>query len=309
VRFTEVSSVGGETVANRWSSAINPASAAWNHVPAEHHLVLTPYYSLVMFDQGTRLHIFGESVTWDLGEWGTIQPTLSQIRSNHEPSKQGLEFGYRVDTAQVQWAKRWDKLALGVNVNLARAEVVQQGSVQGAQVYAQGDAESYRLRLGGLYAPADRWLLGLAVEYGFQPYRSTQAMTIPLPPPAPPMENGSRHTGMQQQYIVRPGVSYEYAPNSTVYLDYQLGIFNNQTGALEDSCFSMGVDHQLAQWLFLRAGTGVDCLGNMSWSVGTSVHFATWGSLNLGYKYDSLPELRQEFGRAQVIQATFIVRF
>ena len=130
VRFTEVSSVGGETVANRWSSAINPASADWNKVPAEHGLVITPYYSLVMFDNSTRLHIIGESFTLNLGDWGTIQPTVSQIRSNHEPSNQGMEFGYRVDTIQVQYAKRWDKLALGLDLNVARAEVVQQGQGQ-----------------------------------------------------------------------------------------------------------------------------------------------------------------------------------
>ncbi len=308
VRFTEVSSIGGATVANRWSSAINPASADWNHLPGN-GLVITPYYSLVMFDSTTRLHIIGESFTWDMGEWGTIQPTVSQIRSNHEPNNQGMEFGYSVDTAQVQWAKRFDKLALGIDVNVARAEVVQRGTVAGRQIYADGNAESYRLRLGGLYAPCDKWLLGLIVEYGAQPYRSLTVVTVPLPNPYPPMVINTRDTGTQQQFLARPGVSYEYAENSSVYADYELGIYQNKNGTLHDSRVSLGIDHQLFPFLFVRAGTGVDFLGNASWTAGLSMHFAKWGSFDLGYQYDPLPEIRPEFGRAQVIQATFIVRF
>jgi hypothetical protein len=342
VRFTEVSSVGGETVANRWSSAINPASVNWNHIPADHGLAITPYYSLVMFDNNTRLHIFGESFTLDLGDWGAIQPTVSQIRSNHEPSNQGMEFGYHVDTIQVQWAKRWDKFSLGIDLNVAWAEVVQQGNIPMAaprttqpsitsigagqqlpHLYAKGDAESYRFRFGALYEPADHWLLGLIGEYGFQPYRSRREISMPtgLPPSeaagtlapagagADPGVLTTRDSGIQEQVIVRPGVSYEYMPNSTVYLDYEFGLFHNKTGSLDDNRFSVGIDHQLFPWLYLRAGGGVDFLGNISWTAGTSVHFSKWGSFDLGYQYDILPELHREFGRAQVIQATFIVRF
>jgi hypothetical protein len=337
VRFTEVSSVGGETVANRWSSAINPASTDWNKVPAEHGLVITPYYSLVMFDNSTRLHIIGESFTLNLGDWGTIQPTVSQIRSNHEPSNQGMEFGYRVDTIQVQWGKRWGKLALGLDLNVARAEVVQQGDItviappvsqpagglagEGQQfphVKAKGNAESYRFRAGVLYEPAEHWLLGLIGEYGFQPYRSTREISMPAPPTPPEGEEGAqpaggipamRDTGIQEQVIVRPGVSYEYMTNSTVYLDYEFGLYHNKTGTLDDNRVSVGIDHALFPWLYLRAGAGIDFLGNASWTAGTSVHFSKWGSFDLGYQYDALPEIRREFGRAQVVQATFIVRF
>ena len=82
VRFTEVSAAGGETVANRWSSAINPASAGWMDVPAKHGVIVAPYCSHIPFQEGTSLNLFGESLTWDTGKWGTFQPTLSQMRSN-----------------------------------------------------------------------------------------------------------------------------------------------------------------------------------------------------------------------------------
>ena len=67
IRFTEVSTMGGETAANRYSSAINPAALDWVDLPCEHGVVIAPYYSQIRFDQGTKLHITGESLTLDMG--------------------------------------------------------------------------------------------------------------------------------------------------------------------------------------------------------------------------------------------------
>ena len=309
VRFTEVSTVGGETVANRWSSAINPASAGWMRLPCEHGLLLAPYYSQIMFDEGARLDVYGESLTWDTGAWGTVQPTFSQVRSRNATTRQGLDFDYTVDSFQVQWAKRVNDWALGTNFNFAQAEILQDGTVGPAQVHAVGNAESYRFRFGGLYEPAEHWLTGLVFEYGFQPYRSRTVTTIPLPPPLPPIVQTLRDDGTQHQFIVRPGVSYEYAPFSTVFLDYQYGCFVNKHGSLDDGRVTVGVDHQVYRWLFVRGSAGVDRLGNASWTAGASMHFAKWGSLDVGYQYDPLPELRPEFGRSHVVQITFSVRF
>jgi hypothetical protein len=309
MRFTEVSTIGGETVANRWSSAINPASADWNRLPCEHGVVIAPYYSQIMFDNGMRLHVTGESLTWQTGPYGTIQPTFSQVRSNRETTRQGLAFDYNVDSFQVQWAKRVDNWALGANFNFAKAEIIQDGQIGPAHVNAKGDAESYRFRFGGLYELAPKWLAGAIFEYGFQPYRSQNATKIPLPPPYPPMTQVLHDNGTQQQFIIRPGISYEYAPNSTVFMDYQYGVFTNRHGSLGDGRLTVGVDHQVFQFLFLRASAGVDNRGNASWTAGASMHFATWGSLDVGYQYDMYPELRPEFGRSKTFQATLSFRF
>ena len=300
LRFTEVSAVGGETVANRFSSAINPASAGWLALPQKLGLVAAPYYSHVCLDSGTRLHIVGESLTWDTRKWGTIQPTLSQVRSNHDVHRLGLEFDYRVDTVQVQWAKRFGQWGLGAMFNFAEAEIVQK---LGAVRMAEGHAESYRFRLGGLVEPADKWLLGLMVEYGLHPWRSStrvlgaQGFTT------------VRMDGTQNQLLLRPGISYEYAKLSVVFLDYQYGSFFNQFGCLQHHRVSAGVDHRVLDWLFVRAGASFDARGNMGWTCGASVQLAEWCGIDFGYQYDVLPELRPEFGRSHTLQLTFSARF
>jgi len=307
VRFLEASATGGGTVANRWSPAINPASVAWTRPPGKYGMIIAPYYSQIQFKAGTRLRVTGETFTWDLGEWGVVQPTLSQIRSNRATDRQGLVFGYTVDSAQVQWGKRSGEWAVGANLNYADAEVTHD---LGPLRVSDASANSYRLRLGGLYQPAERWLAGLIVEYGFVPYRAEALAMGPMGPIIGPMGPVTvRLEGTQQQWIVRPGISYEYAEYSTVYLDYQAGSFFSKRGTLNSHWVSFGVDHRILEPLFVRAGASVDARGNAAFTCGLGAHLSRWCSVDLGYHYDPLPELQPEFGRAQVLQMAVNARF
>ena len=319
IKFTEVSAMGGQTVANRFSSAANPASAGWFALPEKLGLVVSPYYSPISFQNGTCLHIIGESLTWDTRTWGAFQPTLSQIRTNEVEDRQGMSFDYSVDTAQMQWGKRFGDWALGAAFNFAGAHIEREGTVRQTvpgvpmpvpvSVDSHASAESYRWRFGGLYQPVEKWLLGLIFEYGFQPYRSKTQTTIPLPGPMGPITSTLHDEGTQQQFIFRPGVSYEYAKLSTVYLDYQYGQFFNPRDRLTSHRFSTGVEHRLLDWLFLRVGPSIDVRGNVGLSTGASVFLSQWCSLDLGYQYNMLSELRPELGRSNAFQATLALRF
>ncbi|KPK86473.1 MAG: hypothetical protein AMJ81_01080 [Phycisphaerae bacterium SM23_33] len=296
IRFSEVSASGGETVANRFSSALNPASAGWMELPCKYGLVLAPYYSHTCFDAGTRLHLFGESLTWETEKWGTFQPTLSQIRTNRATTRQGLEFDYSVDIFQLQWGKRLGDWGLGARFNYAQAETVYK---MGPMRVSKSNAESYRVRLGGLYAPAEKWLAGIALEYGVAHSRTTRYMG--------PFTFKDRATS--HQFVARPGVSYEYAKYCTVFADYHYGAFFHGHKQFHYHRFSAGVEHRLLDFLFLRAGPFVDARGNTGLTCGATVHFSRWGCVELGYQYDPLPELRPEFGRSHMFQAVLSVRF
>ena len=316
IRFTEVSALGGETVANRFSSAINPASAGWTEIPG-HGVVVAPYYSRIHFQNGTNLDLYGESITYDTKKYGTFQPTLSQIRSNEETHRLGLDFDYNVDTFQLQWGKRFGDFAVGATFNFAEASILQDGLVLApfpgvlrpipTFVRSHGEAESYRFRFGGLYQPCEKWLIGAIVEYGFAPWRSRTMTTFPVVPG--PVTLKTHESGTQHQFLFRPGVSYEYAERSTIYADYAFGSYIHQAGQLKSHRFSVGIDHQLLPFLFVRVTGSVDARGNAGFTCGLSAFFAEWGSIELGYQYNMLPELRPEFGRAQTIQAALSLRF
>jgi hypothetical protein len=300
IRFTEVTAHGGGTVASPWSCAINPAAAGWLDLPGEHGFVVAPYYSLVCFEEGTRVHIAGETARLDAKEWGTFQPTYSQIRSNRKTNRQGQEFDYRVDTFQILWGKRFGDWAVGGNFNFACAEVVHK---VGAWRVSESHAESYRFRAGGLYQPAERWLAGLMCEFGFAPSRAKALTFGPFGP------EYRRIRGCNYQFLLRPGVSFEYDEYSAVFLDYAYGAFFDEDACLQSHRFSTGVNHRLLDWLFVQAGASIDVRGNIGATFGLSVFPARWCSLHVGYQYDVLPELRPEFSRAHLIQITFSANF
>ena len=319
VRFTEVSALGGETVANRYSPAINPASADWTEIPNKIGVALTPYYSLIHFRNGTNLHLTGESATWDSRKFGTFQPTVSQIRSNEETMRNGLDFDYKVDTFQIQWGKRINNFAVGAMFNYAKAKVIQDGRIWvksglfpvplPTNVRSEGNAESYRFRVGGLYEPVEKLLFGMIVEYGFQPFRSdVMVTTFGIPDFPAGITTRTKEKGIQQQWLVRPGVSYEYADRSSVYFDYAYGGYFLPTDSLASHRFSLGVDHALLPFLNLRATGSVDTRGNFGATCGASVFFSEWASLEFGYQYNLLPELRPEFGPAHIFQFALAFR-
>ena len=300
LRFIEVSAAGGNTVANRWSSAVNPASADWTAVPSKHGFILSPNYIQASFKEGTRLYLTGESVTWDTRTWGTIQPSVVQLRSNRATDSMGLTFDYTVDYGQVQWAKRAEDWAFGINVSYGEAEVKQD---LGQLRVAETQASSYRVRAGLLHQPVERLLAGCMVEYGWAPYETNAIVFTPFGP----MPVNLR--GTERAFLVRPGVSYEYADHSTVYLDYQFGRYSNLGEYLRSHWWVAGVDHRLLQWLWVRASTSIDGRGNASGSCGVGAYFSRSCSLDVGYQYDPFPELQPEVGRSHVLQLAFSARF
>lgn len=300
VRFTEVTVLGGQTVANRTSSAINPASAGWLSLPDKLGLTVSPSYSQIRLGEGTNISVVSEAVTWDSRSWGTFQPIMNQICSNRATTRQGLTFDYNVETNLLQWGKRFGDLGVGASVSFSRAEVVNK---LGPLRVSESHAENYRFRVGGLYEFAKKWLAGAVFEYGFSPFRATGL----APTPFGLMPFKVKDT--QEQYIFRPGISYEYAPLSTVYVDYEYGNYYTTFDRLNSHRFSGGVDHRLLEWLFVRGGASFDARGNIGWSGGLTIFPARWCSLDLGYIYDNFPELRPEFGRSHTVQATFTVRF
>ncbi len=302
IRFTEVESQGGQTAANRYAPAINPAASAWTKAPGEIGVALAPYYSTLLFEEGLRLHVIGEAARVDLGAYGVLMPVVSHIRSNKETiAGGGREFDYRTDTAQLTWAKRFENFAFGATFSYTRANVVFTLPGVGLRL-SDSDSDSYRFRVGGLWEPAEKWLIGLAVEYGFAPFDAWQLVSVA--PPAGLYSDGTAH-----QWVVRPGVSYEYVENSTVYADYQFGAFDDNIGSLRSHRFSAGVEHCLWKFLFLRAGASVDHRGNVGGTCGVSVHFAEWGSVEAGYQVHMQPELEPEFGKSQTLMFTLSLRF
>ncbi len=300
IRFTEVSAFGGETVANRWSSAINPASADWTKLPQCRGLLVAPYWSRLNFDSGMELDIYGEAGAWDTRRAGTFVPTVSQLRSNDVPDRTGLGFDYETDTLQLMWGKRCGCWAVGAMANYNESTVIQRA---GAVEVRRSEAETWRFRVGGLYEPRCKWMLGLVAEYGWSPY-TYEAL---FPTPVGPVPISGDDT--LRQHILRGGVSYEYKPLCSAFLDYQYASFESDAGTLSVHRVQGGVQHRVAEFLWLRGGLSTDHFGNVGGLVGLSAAFARWGQVHFGYQHNMHPDLVTDFGDAEVFQLTLRLDF
>jgi hypothetical protein len=197
------------------------------------------------------------------------------------------------------WAKRCGTWGFGALFNFAEAEVINKlGPIRVSEAHA----ESYRFRFGVLHEVVERLLAGLVFEYGFTPSRAT--VLTPTPMGLLPV----RLEDTYYQFLLRPGLSFEYAPMSSVYADYQYAVYYNDLDELHHHRFNVGIDHRLLDWLFLRLGGAVDGAGNFGWSAGVGAYCSEWVSVDVGYQFDMLPELRSEFGRSQTFQIAVAIR-
>lgn len=299
-RFSEVSAFGGATVANRWSSAMNPATAGWPRGADRSLGVLAGYWSPISLDAGSTIDVVGGAGLWATPRAGSFQLIASQVRSDREADRLGLVFDYETDTVQAQWGQRFGRWGAGLSFNYATSEVTQ---TAGGLAVRHSTANTYRVRAGALFEPRRDWLLGAVVEHAWSPFEFT-AMIVP---PVPPLVVSGEDT--QTQDLVRLGVSRVWCQHSTLSLDYQYGRFDNDRGRLETHRFSVGLQQQALGLLFLRAAAAVDQHGNFGWTLGTSAALGRTLMLDVAWQHDGLPELEPDFGGSDTLQFVLSLRF
>lgn len=299
--YGDVAGVGGASAGSKWSSSINPASVDWLPIKTDLHMAFSPQYTNLHFARDLSLNVAAEAFTWNVGDLGTFQPSLAQIRSNTGTTRQGLDFQIDMDLVQVQWAKKVsDDWAFGANFSYTKSK----SEFDLAPVPVSDTvSETYGFRFGALNRMADKLLGGVVFDYAFTPSRTTMHDFMGLG------IGDTKTTDMGHQFILRPGVSYEYLKDSTIYADYQYGVFRDGTGSLAVNRFYAGVDHSICKWLFVRAGAALDTKGNVAWTAGVGLYPCDRISVDIAYQNDMFPELKPEFGRSRTLTISVAFSF
>jgi hypothetical protein len=293
--YGDVAAVGGASAGSKWSSSTNPASADWEHIPGPLSLAFTPQVSTVDFRNGTSLGVYAEALTYNLAQAGTVQLALAQVRSNEEPTRQGLDFQFDADIVQVLWGKRLSNdWAVGAGFIYTKSKT--QFDIPGFDLpVSDTDSETYNLRAGLLRQVTPSLRAGLVFDYAWSPARTVVHDFLDQGTG----DEVSRDTG--QQYLIRPGLAYEYMKDSVLYTDYQFGQFHDATGTLRVHRLLVGVDHCLMEGLFVRAGATLDARGNVAWTTGLGLYPSKQFSIDVGYQDNMFPELGPEFGRSRTL--------
>jgi len=299
--YADVAGVGGASAASKWQSSANPAAMAWEPMPTGSVVAISPQFATIGFSSGTRLNVFTESLLADAANAGRFMVSSAQVRSNNATDRPGLDYGFGLDLGQIAWAKRFsDEWAGGFAFAYDRSHTnFGMGPVDVAHT---GD-ETYSVKLGVHYRPAPDWHLGVVLE---------QAVTDSTTDYFDVYGTGVGTVRTQDstwQTTVRPGVAYEYAAGSTIYVDYQFGRFSNETGTLTVNRVFAGIEQKIFDCVFLRGGSNADARGNVGWTAGIGIYPTSNISLDFGYQYSNFPELEAEFGRSQSFTLSASISF
>jgi hypothetical protein len=292
--YGDVAGLGNAQAAFEWSSSTNPASAAWPHPHLKSATAITPQFTSLRFNEGTELHVFTEALTLDAGDRGVFLPAAAQIRSNHETTHDGVGFRFDADYFQIQWGKAVMKdWAVGANINVTASETT---SDIGGITVARARSESYDIRLGAVHQVLPKLRVGVVLDYALAPARTDLQVFDPLLSSFVEV----RSKDITYQFLLRTGIAWEYIKGSTLLIDYQGGVFCNDSGTLRVHRFPVGIEQMVIKdVLFVRAGTTVDTRGNAAFTAGLGVYPSRRFSVDVGYQHAMFPEIRQEFGSSK----------
>jgi hypothetical protein len=299
-----VAGVGGASAGSKWSSSVNPAAVAWER---DLRLSVTPQYSNVRFDEDLGLNVFAEAATFDLNETDRLQPALAQARSEEATDRQGLDYRLDLDLVQVQWAHRINEdWAFGANFNFTKSH---SDYDLGEVAVSNSEGETYGWRFGVLHrlcgegGEEGMLLGGMVFDYAFSPSRTTlyDFMGLGI--------GTQRIKDTGHQYVFRPGLAWYYASDSAVYADYTYGSFHDDTGRLRVHRFQAGVDHEIIDGLFGRAGVTMDTAGHTAWAAGVGIYPSECVAIDIAYQDNMFPELKPEFGESRTLTVSVSFSF
>lgn len=324
--YGDVSALSNASAASKWESSPNPANKAWGF-QEEYDWRLSGQYNNIRFDNGTQLHLVTETVAIDAHDFGVLRLGLLQVTSNDELTQGsnvsflgGKKYAFDLNGVGLSWGRHFGKsFTLGSEVGFTRGETVfTQTAVNLPPVVTplftfpgltipefeavHTDTDKWSYRVGGLWSPADKWFVGLYADYA----RATSDTTVSLGPLSPLKFRSSETI---QQWVVHPGIAYEFTKDAMVHADYQAGwVFDDYT-TLQTSRWSAGTDIKLAQFLYLRVGGAIDSRSNTSWSTGIGFYPSKHVFIDLAYQNDAFPELNKEFGRSRTLNASVSIHW
>lgn len=294
--YADVAGFGGASAGSRYSTSINPAATDWM-ASRETPYSLSAQMSKIRFQAGPTLTNTALAGSVSSSQWGSFQPAFAQVRN--DGNLEGDFLLIRGDYAQMQWGKRIrEDWAVGANINYSAFNTK---SGQGSVLVAESNSETYDARFGVLGTVSRKLMAGLVFDYSIGRGKSDTYdtnCTCFLP---------GRDT--TKGILFRPGISYEYADQSSIFLDYLHSRYNNSTGSISSNLVFLGVEHRFIQGVFGRAGLAYDFRGITSQTLGLGLNPTKALSIDIAYQNDMFPELRPEFGKSRLANVSASLAF
>lgn len=294
--YADVAASGGASAASRYGSGINPASLDWLP-PTATPFSISPQVSRMDFERGSALRVATVSASYSGSAYGSLQASVTRI--SNEGSASGDFLLTDGHYAQLQWGKKLGHdIAIGANIN--RSEFANSAGFGGLLV-TEGDSVSNGVRGGVLWAASPKLLAGVVIDYS-----SGRSASDVLDPSCFCF---FRFDDRSRSASARVGLTYQYAPQSSLYADYLVGRYRNDATSMLSRTAMAGAEHLVLPWLYLRAGVAYETRGAWGKSIGIGIMPSKTMSIDLAIQRDMFPELHPEFGSATVANLSMSVAF
>ena len=313
--YADVAAKGGSSAALPFGSSNNPASGVWRFPDnpgadggTDHYRInVSGQYSNVSFSNAAQLHFASDSITFGTAESGIFRIDTGAIKSNERTTlNRPLGFGFELGGGRLNYARKSGDFSIGATAGYAHSTTT---FSSGGIHLVDGEKDIWNFRLGGLWNPGkSNWFLGLVSTYICGPTDTTTLARLPSGQRLPLTTGDTTH-----QFTVQPGIAlhwrHDHYFQGYIHADYQFVNLSNSTGSLTEHRFLAGVDIPVTRWPYLRSGGFTDEKGNAGWTAGLGLYLDRKVLLDLAYQNNNFPEVAQEFGRSQTLNASLSVRW
>lgn len=291
-----------------YGSSVNPANDDFLRVPPNEFTVAgtgTGFY--IPFASGASVTAAAGSVSGRLPRAGTVTLTYSATQSQDARTSQGDRLKLESQDITIGYSHRvMESLALGGEFKITDTSIKLGSAFMDFPLHTTTDSLAYDARAGVLYSPAKQWLLALMGGGGWSYGHTKGAVEIPevFGGPAPI----SFHT-FTRSVNLRAGLGWRPSDKFGTYVDWEyLRLWTDEDSVSVGRTFA-GIEYLPIVPLALRVGASVDTAGKTNVSTGIGFYGLKHVAFEVAYVYNPFPEVRREFGPAQLFSASLVIVF
>lgn len=299
-------------------ASINPAARGWD-VSAKDVASIT--YIDANSQSDARIIATPLSININKPSFGSFFCAYAHTETQDESGKDNLDQSLDSDEFWLSYSRRTsDKTSFGVQIKYTDADIkneffnMEWGGLPGR---IKTSLKSYDLNLGVLTQLNNTWYAGFSGTYSLG---TTKNKLINVNDLYNPISNSIIPSGMTLSSVnddynftaLRVGVGYKPQDKLGLYADFhQLFINSDQGGSAETQRTELGVEYQ-GEILRYRAGLSLDSDSEISKSIGLGCKFNSSDYpiiIDMGYQWNTAPEIRSEFGRFDILSITASMAF
>lgn len=292
----------------------NPGASSWRE-PIEPATTVTASFVDAASAGGRSVIAAPVSLRWQAPGQGTIALAYAYTGTRNAAGDDGLTQSLRSDEWIGGYGRRLDDhSAVGFTVRLTSGTIVSDSfaaALGGQLVRNSTRFLSPDVSVGyATDAPAP-FTFGIAGGYGRTRARSSVTnvapLFVPLPPTGtivalPPGSLLAEPKDTISTFTLRTGAGVHLDAATAVYVDVTgLRLSTERSGSQNLGRAAFGAEHATGHGWTLRAGAGIDTIGQVNWSAGFGYRPTRSFEAQLAVQSNAAPEVNREVGRTRLV--------